>query len=481
MLMRDILSDRGLILVHFDDNIGHEAKLLMDEVFGERNYRGEIIWQLGSGSKSRHFFSIQHNTILAYSRGNQWTFHPNAPIVREPFAETSLQTHFRNVDEHGRRYRRRLINGKEYIYYADDGRLVGSVWTDIPSMVANSPLMAESTGYPTQKPEKLLHRIITACSNPGDLVADFFCGSGTTLVVAEQLGRRWLGCDVGALAVHTTRKRLLDLRITDDRTNQPRRARSFEILSLDHDERLHWYETKFQNPPQTDAATARIAYRDWVLHGYGAHPIKNMLGRKGDALVLVGEVHKSPDASSVAKAAETAKQEGLRELHVLAWDWTLERGLPSDVPTLGTRDIDFRWLLIPREMMGRPTTKAQDMQFRDLDHLDVQIQSVGQGQEPSKNVRIVLKNFGVRARDSRKPNDNNDCWVNAIDYWAVDWDYREGRFTSRWRTYRSRRSRTLAVETAIHTYEEEGTYQVMVVVVDRHGNETSRRLHWTVP
>jgi len=232
MLMRELLSARGMILVHFDDNIGHEAKLILDEVFGEKNFRGEIVWQLGNGGKSKKFFSIQHNIILAYSKTDTWTFNTDDPIVREPYADTSLDMHFKNVDENGKRYRKRVSGGKEYIYYADRGRLVGSVWTDIPSMSANSPIAAESTGYPTQKPEKLLQRIITACSNPNDLIADFFCGSGTTLAVAEKLGRRWLGCDIGPLAVHVTRKRLLDNRKSGSSEN----ASTFEIVSVLEDD-----------------------------------------------------------------------------------------------------------------------------------------------------------------------------------------------------------------------------------------------------
>jgi hypothetical protein len=115
------------------------------------------------------------------------------------------------VDEQGRHFRRRVVNGKEYIYYADQGRLVGSVWSDLPAMAAGSPVVGESTGYPTQKPLKLLERILLACSRPGDLVADLCSGSGTTLVAAQRLDRRWIGCDIGALAIHTARKRLLEL------------------------------------------------------------------------------------------------------------------------------------------------------------------------------------------------------------------------------------------------------------------------------
>lgn len=130
------------------------------------------------------------------------------PLLREPFADTSLSMHFRQVDEAGRRYRERVIAGKAYRYYADEGRRLGSVWTDIPAMVANTPIRREATGYPTQKPERLLERIVRASSHEGMVVADLMCGSGTTAVVAARLGRRFIAGDRSALAVGIASKRL---------------------------------------------------------------------------------------------------------------------------------------------------------------------------------------------------------------------------------------------------------------------------------
>jgi site-specific DNA-methyltransferase (adenine-specific) len=116
--------------------------------------------------------------------------------------------HFTHRDEAGRLYRERVIRGKTYRYYADLGRRLGSVWTDVPAMVANTPLRRESTGYPTQKPERLLERIVRASSQEGAIVADLMCGSGTTLVVAARLGRRFVGGDKSPLAIEVTAKRL---------------------------------------------------------------------------------------------------------------------------------------------------------------------------------------------------------------------------------------------------------------------------------
>jgi site-specific DNA-methyltransferase (adenine-specific) len=188
----------------------HEAKVMTDRIFGRRSYLGEVIWTPGNGSRGARGFTVTHQNILLYARRDKksTTFRNDHPLLREPFAETSLKMHFTKTDDDGRRYRERTVGGKTYRYYADEGRRLGSVWTDISAMVANTPLRREGTGYPTQKPERLLERIIRAASHEGDTVADLMCGSGTTLAVAADLNRRFVGGDQSPVAIETTRKRL---------------------------------------------------------------------------------------------------------------------------------------------------------------------------------------------------------------------------------------------------------------------------------
>lgn len=211
-VFRALLSARGSLYLHLDHRTVHEAKVLCDRVFGRDRFRGEIIWVPGNGARSRKAWGASHQTILVYSKGNEFLFHVDDPALREPYAEGSAATHFKHVGEDGRRYRERTINlasgPKTYRYPIDRGRRIGTVWSDIPSMAANTPIAKETTGYPHQKPEKLLERIIRASSDEGSLVGDLFCGSGTTLAVAARLGRRALGCDASQLAIEITRKRL---------------------------------------------------------------------------------------------------------------------------------------------------------------------------------------------------------------------------------------------------------------------------------
>ena len=207
-VMRGALSDRGSLWLHLDHRTVHDAKVAADRVFGRAAFLGEVIWVPGNGGKKRSGPSVTHQTILVYARGKKPIWNGDDPALRESFAATSLRMHFTHVDENGRNFRERHVAGKTYRYYADQGRRLGSVWADCPAMRANTPLIAETTGYPTQKPLALLERIVRASSLPESRVLDPMCGSGTTLVAAKNLGRRFAGVDQSELAVKIARMRL---------------------------------------------------------------------------------------------------------------------------------------------------------------------------------------------------------------------------------------------------------------------------------
>jgi site-specific DNA-methyltransferase (adenine-specific) len=205
--LRETLSDEGSLWLHLDHRAVHDAKVRCDKIFGRTHFAGEIVWVPGNGSKARRGPGVTHQTILVYARGARMVWNASDPVLREPYAATSQSMHFTHAGPDGRRYRERTIGKKTYRYFADEGRALGSVWTDCPAMLANTPLRDETTGYPTQKPEKLLERVVRGASRPGALVIDAFHGSGTTLVVAARLGRRFVGGDTSPLAheVATTR------------------------------------------------------------------------------------------------------------------------------------------------------------------------------------------------------------------------------------------------------------------------------------
>ncbi len=202
-LCRALLAPHGTIYVHLDYRRIHHARLLLDGIFGERCFRNEIIWHYRSGGRQPSSFAFKHDTLLAYGKTTAPYFNGAAVAVpRETLRRNKMK---RAVDEDGRSYRTIRSGGKEYRYYDDEGVVPDDVWTDISHLQQRDP---ERTGYPTQKPEKLLERIVLASCPEGGLVADLFCGSGTTLAVARRLGRRWIGCDASPLAIETVQRRL---------------------------------------------------------------------------------------------------------------------------------------------------------------------------------------------------------------------------------------------------------------------------------
>jgi len=210
--VRELMAPTASLYLHLDYRTVHYAKVLCDELFGAGAFRGEIVWAPGNGARGRKGPSMTHQTLLLFSKDarpdGEFVWNADDADLREPYAPTSMAMHFRGRTPDGRAFRERTIGGKTYRYYADRGRRLGSLWSDIPAMTANTPLLKQGTGYPTQKPEKLLERIVRASSRPGDVVADLMCGSGTTLVAAARLGRTFIGADMSPLAVQTASARL---------------------------------------------------------------------------------------------------------------------------------------------------------------------------------------------------------------------------------------------------------------------------------
>jgi site-specific DNA-methyltransferase (adenine-specific)/adenine-specific DNA-methyltransferase len=198
----DLLAPGGSLYVHLDYRRVHHARLLLDRLLGEDRFRNEIIWHYRSGGRGEGSFAFKHDTILTYGKSAH-TYFDGASVMIPRGARSNHMK--RGVDEGGRAYRSIRSGGKEYRYYEDEGVIPDDVWSDIGHLQQRDP---ERTGYPTQKPEALLERVVRASSPPGGLVMDLFCGSGTTLAVAGRLGRRWVGCDQGALAIETCQRRL---------------------------------------------------------------------------------------------------------------------------------------------------------------------------------------------------------------------------------------------------------------------------------
>jgi DNA modification methylase len=468
-LMRDLLTDNGSIYVHLDWHAGHYVKIIMDEIFGRENFRNEIVWCYRTMQTTKSGWARKHDIILYYTGGNDYVF--NLQEVLEPYPD-DYERRFRYTDDQGRRF---MIRGKggpfgmgqgdlrqedeqrypqfTYRQYMQEGSIPKD-WWEVDMLNSNS---RERLGFETQKPEALLERIIRASSNPGDLVADFFCGSGTTLAVAERLGRRWIGCDLSRQAIQISCKRLLQLEACG----------SFEILRLGN------YE-------QHKLASHECGgdYVRFILQLYRAEAIAgfaNLHGKKARAYVHVGSVDRPITPREICQTIREARRVGAHEVHCLGWDF--EMGL-KDLVSQAENDygLKVRLVFIPRKSLEVTNPAREEVRFFHLNYLDLGHELKG------KTFLLCLKDFVIGNPEhlSEEVRARVKTFTDCIDYWAVDWDYNGNIFHNQWYAFRTRQNPKLATK-ATHTYELPGTYRVLVKVVDILGNDTTKMVEVQIP
>lgn len=502
-IIRELLSEAGSIYVHIGPNVNHLIRTICDEIFGADRSLNEIIWRRAFGHSDSNRFGIIHDAILYYSKGENCIWHP----LRQPADKEYIDTFFDQYDEaRGERYQRLSLSagglsggGYDYEYkgvrtlwrcpietlrkHDADGRLhwpkkksgvprlkkyesehegvpLQDIWTDISKIHNQS---SELTGYDTQKPEALLERIVRASSEEGSIVADFFCGSGTTLAVAEKLGRRWIGCDMGRWAIHVTRKRLLGI---DN-------CKPFEVLNLGKYERQYWQGVTFAKNGKTVTEQALYEYLAFILKLYGGQPLAGMAhihGKKGRAMIHIGAVDAPVTISEIDLAVDECTRLKQSELHVLGWEW--EMGLYDlMVEAAKKKGVKLLLLQIPREVMEQQAAAKGDVRFFELAYLEAVIK------KPRKlAAEVTLKDFVIPNTEliPEEVRAKIKKWSDYIDYWAVDWDFRNDTFMQGWVAYRTRKERKLPLSSDQHTYEKAGKYRILVKVIDIFGNDTSQ-------
>ena len=517
-LMKELLSEQGSIYVHLDWHVGHYVKILMDDIFGKSNFINEIIWQRTGAQNNSGSFGVNNDLLLLYSKGN-------SKIWNEIFLEYTkehLDEYFKQ-DENGRYYRLNNPTGQGYQeHFRDfgrglmsppagrhwsisqkqidiwkeenrivftrnnypfvkkyieelDGISLQTIWTDcIPPR--KSP---ELVGYATQKPEKLLKRIISASSNENSIVADFYGGSGTTAAVAEKLGRRWITCDFGKPSNMIMRKRLID-----------QEAKPFLYHAIgDYQKEIFASVKEFK----TIGDLSQV-----VLNLFGATPFfddnspKNVGQIKGSrTLVYVDSPNKVTGATTLKKAQELRESfmGGWNKVIILGWNFSFD--IVTLLKALDSSKIEV--LVIPPDLLSKLQKNASYQQllknntirFSSLQYLKIKEPQIQRFSDTLDELIVQLDNYVLLSPDALPLDDKNKEQLQKviakdplalIEYWSVDPDFDGITFRSKWQDYRENISNNnnplRVIEQAKIQIERKENRKICVKAVDVFGFES---------
>lgn len=551
-LMHDLLANDGSIYVHCDWRLNADIRLVMDEIFGSENFRNEITWRrdvAGKGAKKKsQQWPRNSDAILYYTKSDHWHFEQQyLELTKEQ------QQNYRYVEEStGRRfktvqlgdYSQKSISemekvgliyvsstGKKYKkYYLDEAQAtLDSIWTDIAGF-GTKTASTEHLDYPTQKTEQLLERIIASSSKKGDLVADFFCGSGTTMAVAEKLDRKWIGSDLGRFAIHTARKRMVGVQRELKKSGEDYRA--FEILNIgkyERDSLIGMGTTDERSEVRRKVQERKEKeFVKLILAAYKAEPVDsfaNFVGKKRDRLVAVGSINSPVSAGLVDDILEECKDKGVTKVDVLGFDY--EMGL--DFSELKKQGVDIQFRVIPREVFDKQAVEKGQVKFYDVAYVDIKpivkknsiaVEltdfSVFYNQDDSGEIveklkpgssRVVIREGKVIKITKDKQSDIVEeevltkKWTDWVDYWAVDFNFEDKKeiicktdpetgkekeewtggyiFENEWQSFRTKRNRTLDMMTPPYEVSR-GKRKIAVKVVDIFGNDTTRVIDVTI-
>ncbi len=558
-LLKDLLAEDGSIYVHCDTRVNGYLRLVLDEIFGSSNFINQITWQrVYSHNDSAKYGKIS-DTILYYSKSKNYIYNKqfseyeannlkmysmddgdgkkykventlgpggrgsryewNGVIKTWRYSKDTMQ----RLHDEGLLYYTSSGFPKKKVYLMDmPGKPLQDIWTDINVIAGQAN---ELLGYPTQKPEKLLERIIEVSSNKGDLVADFFCGSGTTLAVAEKLNRKWIGSDLGKFGIHTSRKRMIDVQRKLKKEGLDFRA--FEILNVGRYERENYLNVNNDLRTEEKALQAARKEKEFVkliITAYKAEPVEsfvNMVGKKRDRLVAVGPISTPVSSKQVEDIVAECREKGITKIDILGFDY--EMGL--DFQEYASQGIDVAFRIIPREVFDKKAVERGHVKFYDVAFIDAK--PVVKGAVNKKELSIVLTDFSVfynqddsgEVAEALRPGsakvivENGQVvkisrdketdlisqevltkkWSDWIDYWAVDFDFSSRKeiikvmdgdeekevwtgdyiFDNEWQSFRTKKNRELELTSAAKEVTR-GKYKVAIKVVDIFGNDTTR-------
>ena len=544
-LMHDLLAEDGSIYVHCDWRVNSYIRLAMDEIFGKGNFFNEICWktQTASGQKAKaKKLGRNHDTIFIFNKGSMYTFNKQYISVDDEYIKNNFTQHdergffkteeiqeaskekMEEYERNGLLYKTKSgkLRKKKYV---DDfpGILVDDMWLDFLSLSSSS---RERLNYPTQKPEALLERIILASSNEGDLVADFFCGSGTTPAVAEKLGRKWIGSDLGKFAIHTTRKRMIT--VQRDLKKSGKDFRAFEILNLGKYERQHYIGVNpnlRQKDQQKQLAKKEKDYIHLIIKAYKAQAVTGFnafVAKKAGRLVALGPINLPASRQFVETVIKESLQKQITKVDVLSFEY--EMGLfPKIQEDAKARGINLALKYIPKEVFDKQAVEKNQVQFHDVSYIEIKphfekggkvcveltdfcvyynqdiVDNVVASLKKGKNQILVEKGNITKISKDKKGIVKRDIltkkWTDWIDYWAVDFDFENKKeiirvkndkgkivqkwtgdyvFENEWQSFRTKKDRSLELKSVFHECQKMGRRKIAVKVVDIFGNDTMK-------
>lgn len=509
ILLRELLTEDGSLYVHLDWHVGQYAKIVLDEIFGYESFFNELVWQKIRSSKAQSkSFGNVHDIIYGYSKTENYFFNQ----LYVPLSKERVDKHYNNVEKDGRRFQlcdftqsgqgvarkfgKKTLEppkGKHWIWnqenidsgmkeglivftssgmlrlkrYLDNskGNPLEDIWTDIAPV---NSMAAERVDYATQKPEALLERIFNASTKENDLVLDCFIGSGTTASTAEKMNRRWIGCDLGRFSIHTTRKRLLGIKD----------VKPFIIQNLGKYERQQWIKAEFDD--NETKSNQEKNYHKFILDLYLAQSLSGytwLHGNKAGRMVHVGSVDAPISIGDVKSIIQefwklVGKDEKIKTngIDVLGWEFAFDLNETAKQFAAANK-VDLKFKKIPKEVLEKRAVEQGDIQFFELASLDVKVK------KEKKKVALTLNNFNIPQDDiPDEVRSSISHWSQFIDYWAVDWNYRDDTFHNEWQTYRTRKNTSIELGVS-NAYDEKGEFVVVVKVIDILGNDTTKAIN----
>ncbi|MCB9309865.1 MAG: site-specific DNA-methyltransferase [Lewinellaceae bacterium] len=505
-IIHNLLADDGSIYVHCDGRVNSVLKLLLNDIFGIQNSINQVAWYYRRWNIEGKSYSKNWDTIHYFVKSNSKYIFNQLYIPKSEKSSAQGKAWKSIIGEDGVR---RSIQTDE----PTKGVPMPDMWEI--SMI--NPVANERLGYPTQKPEALLERIIKASSNEGDLVADFFCGSGTTAAVAEKLNRKWITTDLGRFSIHTTRKRLINVQRELKEKGQDFRA--FEILNLGKYERQFFMDDLVNGQRKQKEE----AYLDLICRAYSVQRIENYVtlhAKKASRFVHIGPLDMPITQNRVQEIFEECRTNLITQVDVLGFEF--EMGLqPRINQEFKEQGVDIRLRYIPKDVFDPRAVDKGQVKFYDVSYLqakpiikgnkvkieltdfvtnytqddieDIQ-ESMRAGSkvviENGQIIKVTKDKNGIIQRETLTEN-----WHDWIDYWSVDFDYDSKKeiirikneageieekwtgnyiFENEWQTFRTKQDRTLEFISAEHEYTQKGTFRVMVKVVDILGVDTSQ-------